>query len=156
MSRRSRAAAADPLQQFTSVLASLLDRVSRLETSAGLIPDGVVTDAKIAGGWTTATPATGWGASTFGTDLAYRRIGDVVYLFGAFVRTGANVTFPTATTMTTLPVGFRPSSALNVVAVNPNAAVGNRLATISTGGVVQALGNYDTAQNIYLSLAFPV
>jgi hypothetical protein len=156
MSRRSKASAADPVQQFASVLASLLDRVARLETSAGLIPDGVVTNDKIAGSWTTATAATGWGASTYGTTLAYRRIGDVVFVFGAFVRTGANLVFPNAATITTLPVGFRPANNLSVVAINPNSAIGNRLATISTAGVIQVVGNVDTTQNAYLALAFPV
>ncbi len=96
--------------------------------------------------WTAPTLGNGWVNFLSGVaPVAYRRVGDVVELRGA-IRSGT-----LATTVFTLPVGFRPTAGNHLFAVV--AGPGGARLDVSSDGTVVVRAYYSSGTSALVSLA---
>jgi hypothetical protein len=110
---------------------------------------GTITINAALGGWVNVTFNTGWGNTGGGNQTCqYKKVGDLVFLRGLATRSSGS-----ATTMFTLPSGFRPASADRYPALTDSG--GHAAVTIDASGNVAYLGgspaDYITVSGIVFS-----
>jgi hypothetical protein len=140
--------------------AAAKEYIDSQDAALAAVDDGVldaVNGEAVGQGWTNAAYAAGWQSFDSGglfKGVRYRKIGAVVYVQGSCSR---STTSPAASTIFTLPAGFRPTDRkLAFAALWAAASDSMRRVDVDTAGnVIEVAGGITSASLLALNFSFP-